>query len=344
MTSGTVSSASISAPVVLFVYRRTTFLPDIFDRIAAARPPRLYVFADAPREGSPDVADCEAVMETIQSLTCPCPVTISIASEKLGNSQRLCTGINAVFEVEDRAIFIEDDVVLSPSFLGFCDTLLERYRATPEVMMISGLNPLDKWHDVPEGSGYHFSTLGHAQAWATWRDAWTRYAGALERWRLPTAHDRLARFLGDDEIASARSQYYDAIARGTTAWDYQWALARQIDHGLCAVPSRNLAQHGGHGEEAANVSKRSLFYDLAGLHTLQLDTDNWPPMEPDRRFDRLVFELGNDRLSPESAILIASRLRSTGRKLLAAALLRHILRRSGPNERIESMLRDLLAR
>ncbi|MEM7529242.1 MAG: hypothetical protein AAF416_16470 [Pseudomonadota bacterium] len=323
---------------MLFVYRRTAFLPSILERIAAARPPRVFVFADAPREGGEDAEGCRDVLALIEEWRCPAPLEFSVAPRNLGNSGRVTSGVDAVLAEVDRAIFIEDDVALSPGFLPFCDALLEQYAETPEVMMISGLNPLDRWADEG-GRGHHFSTLGHAQAWATWRRAWRRRDGALGRWQEMGARSELAAFLGDDEIGAERARLYDALAEGrVTTWDYHWALARQLAGGLCAVPSRNLALHRGNDPGAAHVRRRALLYELAQLHDLSLGGPP-PQLKPDRAFDRLIFELGHNRLSSASARRLARPLIEDGRRLLALALLRHAMRGGVPDAETEALMR-----
>ncbi|MEL7138242.1 MAG: hypothetical protein AAFP67_04295 [Pseudomonadota bacterium] len=335
--------ATLSAPVALFVHRRTAFLPGILERISAARPPRVFVFADAPRDGTSDAEHCAAVLALIEDWACPCPVEISVAPQNLGNSERLRSGIDAVFAETDRAIFVEDDVELSPSFFPFCDALLERYDDTPEVMMISGLNPLDVWPEAPDAAGYHFSSLGHAQAWASWRRAWARTEGALMRWQLDGAFSRLAAALRDEEIAEERRSLYDAVAAGRiSSWDYEWALARQLDHGLCAVPARNLALHRGNDPGATHVRRSALLYRLGRLHEHTLPDAPPPALEADRRFDRIVFELGHDRVSASSARHLAGRLIDDGRRLLAVALLRHAMADGGADPETERMIRAAL--
>lgn len=331
-----------NAPVVLFVYRRAEHLPDILDRIAAARPPRVYVFADAPRDRE-DRDATEAVQAIIAGWSPPFPVEVSVASRNLGNSARVESGIATVFETEEKAIFVEDDVALSAGFFGFCDRLLALYDGAPEVMMISGLNPLDTWPAKPAGADHLFSTLGNAQAWATWRRAWQRREGALDRWRRPDARARLAAFLLDDEMATARGALYDALDQGReTSWDYRWALARQLDHGLTAVPVRNLVRHLGHDVRATNLRRRALFYDLARLHEVGAGEGPCPPLLPDRAFDRILFEISHDRLSPASARQVAAQLMESGRRLLAVALLRHAGGAGDGDATSDVMVRDAL--
>lgn len=333
----------LRAPVVLFVYRRCDYLLEILKRVADARPPRVYVFADAPGEEPEDRAAADEVLAMITRWSPPFPVDVSVAPQHLGNKARFESGIASVFETEDRAIFVEDDVDLAPSFFVFCDRLLTFYSEVPEVMMISGFNPLDTWPTQPVGADHLFSTLGNAQASATWRRAWHRTEGALDRYRQPGSKERIAAFVNDEEVAQSRTTLYDALDQGrVTSWDYPWALARQLDHGLTAVPARNLARHLGRDAKAVNLKQRALLYDLARLHDMEPSKGLDPPLVANHDFDRLIFEISHDKLSPASAKQIAERLIEGGRRLLAIAILRHVGEFNRSDLQSEPLVREAL--
>jgi hypothetical protein len=67
----------------------------------------------------------------------------------------------------DRCIFLEDDVLPSVSFFGYCAELLERYKDDQRIEVICGMNHLGKYENV--NSDYFFSREGSIWGIATWR-------------------------------------------------------------------------------------------------------------------------------------------------------------------------------
>ena len=326
---------------MLFVHRRRVHLPTILARVVDARPPVVYVFGDGPGTDEEDPRRCAEVRELIEDASWPCPVKTRFATTRLGLNRNVVEGINDVFAHHERAIFLEDDAVPARSFFGFCDELLEYFAGDPDVAMISGVNPLDHWGDG--SADYLFSTLGQAHAWAGWRRGWSGFAGALERWQDRAIQERIGELVGDEEIFAARRRLYDSLTRPDVySWDYQWALARQAEGGLCVVPTKNLALHRGHDKLAGHVSRRVLLARLATLHEIDSSLRHAKDRAPDRTYDRLVFELGHDRLSPTSARHVADRLVERDRRLLAVAVLRHACAGAQPDAVTAALIRQLL--
>lgn len=313
---------SIRTPVAVFVYNRTEHLATVLNSICAARPPKVFVFADGPRAERQDQQRCSLVRQITEAMPWPCPVSFSYAERNQGCTDRLVSGIEQVFSETDEAIFLEDDTLPSASFFEFCDELLSIYRRTSDVMMISGVNPLDEW--PAQGATHFFSSLGNALAWASWKRAWVSFRDARNAWCDELVRSRVRSFLDDNDQFRARSDIYrlpwDSAG---SSWDYQWALARQMQCGLTAVPSKNLAIHAGSGTLATHVKQRSIVSALARSHEVELPLRCPDEIKPDRAYDRFVFEVTNDCLSANTAMQLAQMLAARNRKLLALAVLRH---------------------
>lgn len=313
---------AIHTPIAVFIYNRTEHLASVLDRICAARPPKVFVFADGPRPEPQDRERCSLVRRTAEAMPWPCPVSFSYADRNLGCSDRLISGIERVFSETDEAIFLEDDTLPSASFFEFSDQLLSTYRRTSDVMMISGVNPLGEW--PAQDATHFFSSLGNAQAWASWKRAWVSFRQARNAWRNGWVRSRVRAFLDDDDQFRARSGIYrSSWASAGSSWDYQWALARQMQRGLTAVPSKSLAVHAGSGTLATHVKQRHVLAALARCHEVEFPLRCPDAIEPDRAYDRFLFEVTNDCLSANSAMQLAKMLAARNRKLLALAVLRH---------------------
>lgn len=313
------SHETIPYPVVIVVYNR----PDCAARLCAAirhLPMReLVVVADGPQPNPEDRELCQQTRAVVESIDFSCPVQRLYTEQNMGSGKRLPPAITTVLAEAEAAIVLEDDCIPSVSFFRFCVDLLQTLADAETVMMISGINPLGEWR--PGEADYFFSTLGHAQAWATWRRAWKHFQPKMADWGAPSARHAVASFIADPVQFERRCQIYgEPIA--ARHWDYQWAFQRQRRHGLCAVPSRNLVTHRGGDPRAANNRLSRVLDQLTAAGELSFPLTRPPAMVPDRLFDRMVFEATIGPLSLASAKLIASRLVERGQAGRAMVLLR----------------------
>src|SRR5690349_20440039 len=157
--------------VVLILFNRPDLTQQVLARIAQARPPRLWLFADGPRPGVPlDPERCAAARAAVAGLTWPCRVRREYASVNMGYQARITSALDAVFAEEQEVIVLEDDCVPAPSFFAWCNYLLERYRDEQRVGLIAGSNPIASRHT----SAADWSFARHTRLWglAGWRRSW----------------------------------------------------------------------------------------------------------------------------------------------------------------------------
>jgi hypothetical protein len=326
----------IPFPVVIVIYNR----PDCAARLCGVirdLPLReLIVVADGPRPTPEDRELCRQTRAVVESIDFGCPVRRLYAQQNMGSGHRLPPAIDSVLAHADAAIMLEDDCIPSASFFHFCVDLLETFADNEEVMMISGINALGDWcHGEAD---YLFSTLGQAQAWATWGRAWRHFDPDMTVWTDPAARAAVARFVDDPAQFERRCRIYGhPIA--SRHWDYQWAFQRQRRHGLCAVPCRNLVTHRGGDPRATHHRAAHVLDYLADGAELSFPLTRPPAMAPDRLFDRMVFEATIGPLTLASAKVIASRLIARGQEGRALVLLQLI----GREIALDAEARRLLA-
>lgn len=244
----------MQTPVALLIFNRPEITRRLVEELLKARPPRVLVFADGPRPDHPaDPELIQAAKVAISDAPWECEVLTNYSDVNLGTKYRPATGLNWVFEIVDKAIFFEDDVLPHPSFFRFCDELLEKYQHDERVMMISGNNFIGgRW----TSDSYLFSHYAGIWGWATWRRAWRHYDVELRAWpelrETKFLRDVLA---SDDEVAFWR-QCFDRIVSGETqTWDHQWQFAIWRQQGLSAMPAANLCTNVGFGPTAQHYKE-----------------------------------------------------------------------------------------
>lgn len=245
------------SPVLFLVFNRPDTTAQVFEAIRAAQPPRLYIAADGPREGRlGEMVVCQLVRDIATRVDWPCEVKTLFQERNLGCKLGVSTGISWFFEQEPEGIILEDDVVPVPSFFGYCDELLEKYRLDERVGMISGSNLVSSRVNCAES--YFFSKIPLIWGWASWRRAWQQYDVAIKEWPAWNRSGGLQKLFPNRPLVI--SYWRDAFNRvfdgKLNTWDYQLILTRWRSGGLTIIPKNNLTDNLGYGVNATHTSQR----------------------------------------------------------------------------------------
>lgn len=166
----------VDVAVLLLFFTRTDITARTFEQIRKARPSRLYLYQDGPRQSKPDdtknIQQCREAVES--AIDWDCEVHRLYQKENFGCDPSEFISQKWMFETETKGIVIEDDDVMSVSFFRYCKELLDKYEYDNRINIICGMNHLGVYGDCPYD--YFFSQGGGAiWGWATWKrviDQW----------------------------------------------------------------------------------------------------------------------------------------------------------------------------
>lgn len=163
----------IDVAVLLIFFSRPGCFAQVFEQVKAARPSKLFLYQDGPREGNErDVAGIAKCREIALDIDWECEVHTFFQEKNFGCDPSEYIAQKWAFEHVDKCIILEDDDVPSQSFFPFCRELLDRYEHDDRINMICGMNNLETT-DSPYS--YLFCETGSIWGWATWKrvtDEW----------------------------------------------------------------------------------------------------------------------------------------------------------------------------
>lgn len=323
MSANEISHHPPGTAVLFLVFNRPEMTSKVFEAIRQARPERLFVAADGPREHKPGEAEkCRQVRQIATAVDWNCEVMTLFREENLGCGPAVAEAITWFFSHVEEGVILEDDCLPSQDFFRFCSVLLEYYRTDTRIMQIGGNNLLPEEYRDREYS-YFFSNHNYIWGWATWRRAWNLFTYDMKYYdevTLKRYHDKY--FQSFDE-----QDYFEYVFDRTylgvddpTSWDYQWQFSRMLHAGLTIVPSSNLVLNRGYGSDATHtVNENGL---ISGL---KLEPMEFPLKHPefvmvDRERDSVIFR--NLCTTPWSRTkqrikrVMPGKLLSRGKKLL----------------------------
>jgi hypothetical protein len=304
MTAPT-GDTGLETPVVIFAFNRPELTRETLAVVRAARPTRLFLIADGPREDRPDDTHLvAATRDVLDAVDWPCDVTRRYSTGNLGCEASVETGLDHVFSEVAEAIVFEDDCLADPSFFTYAHELLTRYRDDRRVWQISGNN-----FGVPErlfgDSSYRFTVWGSVWGWATWADRWQSHRTIFPRDHHP-AHDprgiapvrtRPARPSTSALVTpSGRRHFADAAISQdviTHGWDKHWWLTMMTEGGLAITPSRNLVENVGWGAGATHGASERRDHPAQAIDfPLEHPTEVAVDVEVERELELVLSRVG----------------------------------------------------
>jgi hypothetical protein len=248
------SSLPSKTPILLIIFNRPSTTIKVFEKIRQAKPLRLYVASDGPREGH--VSDKENVIKARKIATkidWPCEIKTLFRDKNLGCKKGTSDAITWFFEYEERGIILEDDCVPHLDFFTFCENLLECYAKDVRVSVITGNNFQNgKWRG---DASYYFSKYVHCWGWATWRRAWNYYQGDLKFWPEWSNSKAFFKCVPDKVERRYWKKIFDLVyaKKLESIWDYPWVANIWYKNGLTVTPNINLVSNIGYGENATHT-------------------------------------------------------------------------------------------
>lgn len=252
----------LDVPVAIIFFIRPDKLSVVFDQIKKVKPKKLFLIQDGPRINNYDsdmkkILECRKIFEGIDW---ECEVFKNYSEVNLGVGKRPASGISWVFSIVSQAIILEDDCVPNLSFFTFCEEMLKLYKNNNNIMLISGMNLLERYNN---SYSYTFSKACTIGAWATWKRVWDLYDFKLKdfddkklrkniKYKIPFKNVRSSKFYAW-QLTRSMAKNNEPIPW----WDYQLLFLIYRYDGLGIVPSRNLITNIGYGEGATNLSNKS---------------------------------------------------------------------------------------
>lgn len=251
----------LKTPVVFITFNRLDTVKTVFGQIKKAQPDKLYLISDGARRDKEGEADkVNAVRAYVEdNIDWECSVIRIYSDENLGCRARIASGLDEVFNREESAIIIEDDIFPHDTFFEYCQTLLEWYKDDLRIGMLTGCN-LCPEYDTKES--YIFSKIPEIWGWATWRRVWKMYRGELMQEELEQLKrsgylkNYWGRWYGNTVFKGLK----DVQLGRMSAWSYHFLYVLAANNQLCIAPGKNLISNIGFGRaDATNTSGRGRY-------------------------------------------------------------------------------------
>ena len=266
----------ISAPVVIFVYKRPEHTKKVISVIKNINIKKIYVIADGWKNENE-----KSLVVNTRDLFNQLELNIKkiFFDRNVGLRKNAELGLKEVFKFEDRAIVLEDDTLPEKSFFKFCDILLKKYEVDQNISLITGTNFQTQLTEN-EKNDYFFSKYPCFWGWATWKDRWEKlFDNQMSNWREFKKSGKFSKsFLNRSERSYWNERFYyhtKNLNKGT--WDYPFLLNQFYFEKKSIIPKKNLISNIGYDlPTSINPNKTS------NLQTFEID---FPLNHPSKNYE-----------------------------------------------------------
>ena len=285
----------LTTPILFLIFNRPDTTQQVFNEIKKAKPTKLFVAADGPRDNNRgDSEKCQRAREIINQVNWDCEVKTLFRDKNLGCKIAVSSAINWFFENTEEGIILEDDCLPSQSFFWFCQELLEKYKSDERIMMISGDNVNTEWKSNRQD--YHFSYYSGIWGWATWKRAWMLYDIEMAKWKNTYWREQIKYLLGEKQYKKRAKNYEMTFKKQLDTWDYIWSFNKSMNSGMSVVPAKNLVSNIGFSSEATHTKDPKSKRNNQKRFEINLPLTDNPIIIVDKDYDYVFSNINNQAL------------------------------------------------
>ena len=241
-------------PVLFLVFNRPETTSKVFEMIRKAKPPRIYIACDGPRNNRKnEIEKIAEVKKIVTNVDWTCQVYTLFRNRNLGCKKAVSEAISWFFKNENQGIILEDDCLPHIEFFSFCEELLNYYKEDEKIICITGDNFQEG--KIRSDASYYFSKYNHCWGWATWRRAWKKYDGDLINWPNWSKSDAWLNHTSDKLERKFWSKIFNQVYSGKIdTWDYSWLFSAWFQNALTVTPNVNLVSNIGFGPNSTHTN------------------------------------------------------------------------------------------
>ena len=267
-----------NAPVVVFAFNRAAPLKLVFERLALAEDVLdrdIIVYVDGARNGK-DVEKINSVLDVISAYKDNLLPNIILREREcnLGCQKNISSAVSEVLENYGRIIVVEDDVLVSKTFLRYMDDALSLYEKDMRIWGING-------HQCPymylpfcfKGDVY-LSPRNLCTGWGTWKNRWRQVDFEIKDWKEFINVEENA-----EKLAAAGNDIRGMLEKHYSGTLNSWAMPctyYMVKNGLFVIePRLSLTKNVGFGLESVHCTNSEMAWGHQKYYNFR------PRLEPD---------------------------------------------------------------
>lgn len=276
--------------VLILFFNRPEPLQAVFEQVKAARPSRLFLYQDGPRneKDMPGILACRKIVENIDW---ECDVKQWYQEKNFGCDPSEYLSQKWAFSMADKCIVLEDDDIPALSFFPFCKELLDKYEHDTRISMIAGMNYDEVTPDMPYD--YFFATTFSISGWASWKrviDQWDEHYSFLDdEFNMKQLQEYIKERKYQDEFIDFCHYHRNC---GKAYYETIFHAAIFFNSGLSIVPTKNMVNNIGaiEGSTHFDFTNEMLPHGYRRIFTMKRHEIEFPLRHPRYVIENVAYK------------------------------------------------------
>jgi len=289
----------MNSPIAVFLYNRPDKSYKCLKSLSQNHhfnDSHLYIFIDGPKSTT-DKRQIENVKKVVADFEFKNLKKVHVSNHNKGLAQSIFQGVNKILSLYDTVIVIEDDLILSPFFLNFINTCLNKYNYK-DIYQVSGHN----WGESLVSINCPFLIPNiNSWGWATWKSKWGGFKlGEINKQEIKKFDLKLIKKFNLNNSYNYFKILKKHLQGKVDSWAIQWYYFVFKNKGYTIYPSTSLVVNNG--------------MDGSGTHTLSSNFNKRVVAEikfdyPKKlRYERNFFELFCSDLKEANSELLLKKI------------------------------------
>ncbi len=229
------------APIIYICYNRLNHIKKSINSIKKnklSKKTKIIIFSDGPKNHR-EIKKIIQIRRYLKKITGFKSKKMFFRKKNFGTKKNVVMAINQVFKKSDRAIIIEDDLIVSQSFLHYMNFCLKNFRHNKQIWHINGWSyPFMKYSD----NDINYMTSMNCWGWGTWRDRWSKLNMNENKFISSFSKKDIHRL----NIYSS-TEHWSQIIRNKnktlSSWAIYWHASIFSQNGICVYPRFSLVKN-----------------------------------------------------------------------------------------------------
>jgi len=236
------------SPIVLFVYNRLDTLENLIYSLKLNQESResdLFIFSDGPNfKDFGDALEVKKVRNYIYTIDGFKSIKIIESGVNKGLATSIIEGLNFISNRFESFIVLEDDLLVSPYFLKYLNTSLNKYKQQNKVWSINGFGTNPDLFKLPANmrNELYWSLRPSSHGWGTWSNRWQEAVwdeAEHESLLKNRKHKKRVLLAGADIFMMFDLQ----LKKNIDSWGVRWVMNACINNKYCLNPVYSYTTH-----------------------------------------------------------------------------------------------------
>ena len=243
------------APIIIFCYSRPQHLTRVLNSLLKCtliEKTDVFFYQDGLKTETVD-SNHQEVSTIIDNIQIGKSKTVVKRAKNFGLAKSIINGVSEILETYDKTIVIEDDLIVSPTFLTYMNSSLDVFQNNWSVGSICGF--AYKVKNINDD--FFFLKGANPLGWGTWRNRWKLLnLNNVELMKKIKTHPNFSEW----DYGKNLNMLNDQINQKIDSWLISWHTSLFLENKLTLFPKISFINHIG--------------FDNSGTHQHDFNTDN----------------------------------------------------------------------